>query len=264
MDGEPHFVPGNNVWTIVRVEVRDSDIDSDTGIVVDEVGDKLDAIRSPDTAEPVEDGWLIAADVLSIVREPALAGDDVLQAVAIHVRESDGMGLGEADAIGVFHRGGPHDVMTGELTGLKLLEPGEPVSVGPDGRDDVRIAVTIDIVDMDLGPAPVTGKDPAVLLPFLRGGAFGGMLVKAGVGTVLGELAKSAGISYLLLGFGVSTMFGDYAGHANAMGAQGIRVTRAAELVPAIESAQRLNADGKTVLIDVRANMEAKKSRWDR
>ena len=56
--------------------------------------------------------------------------------------------------------------------------------------------------------------------------------------------------------FGVSHMQGDYAGLAKAMGAEGIHVVRAAEMAPALERAKRLNADGKTVLIDVKTRAE--------
>ncbi len=56
--------------------------------------------------------------------------------------------------------------------------------------------------------------------------------------------------------FGVSHMQGDYAGLAQAMGAEGIRVGAAAEMAPALEQAKRLNADGKTVLIDVQTRAE--------
>jgi len=45
-----------------------------------------------------------------------------------------------------------------------------------------------------------------IILITAGGGAFGGMLVKAGVGDVLGELARNAGVSYLLLGFGVAML----------------------------------------------------------
>ncbi|MEM7081046.1 MAG: thiamine pyrophosphate-requiring protein [Pseudomonadota bacterium] len=61
--------------------------------------------------------------------------------------------------------------------------------------------------------------------------------------------------------FGVSHMQGDYAKIAEGMGATGITVTKPDALGAALQEAQRLNADGKTVLIDVHANMEAKKSR---
>jgi hypothetical protein len=48
------------------------------------------------------------------------------------------------------------------------------------------------------------------------------------------------------------------------MGAVGSEVGEPAELAPAIERAQQLNAGGRTVLIDVHSNMEARRSRWDR
>ena len=62
--------------------------------------------------------------------------------------------------------------------------------------------------------------------------------------------------------FGVSHMQGDYAKIAEGMGAVGITVTNVSDMAPALEEAKRLNADGQTVLIDVHANMEAKKSRY--
>ena len=60
--------------------------------------------------------------------------------------------------------------------------------------------------------------------------------------------------------FGVSHMQGDYAGLAIAMGAEGIKVEQAAEMAPALEQAKRLNADGKTVLIDVKTRAEDSRS----
>ncbi len=62
--------------------------------------------------------------------------------------------------------------------------------------------------------------------------------------------------------YGVSKMQGDYAKIAEGMGAVGIKVTRAAEIGPALKQAQRLNAEGKTVLIEVIANVEDRRSRF--
>ena len=62
--------------------------------------------------------------------------------------------------------------------------------------------------------------------------------------------------------YGVSHMQGDYAKIAEGMGAVGITVRKVAEMKPALQQAQRLNAEGKTVLIDVHSNMEAKRSRF--
>lgn len=62
--------------------------------------------------------------------------------------------------------------------------------------------------------------------------------------------------------FGVSTMQGDYAKIAEGMGAVGLRVSHAEELAPALAEAQRLNKAGKTVLIDVLANVEDRRARF--
>ena len=64
--------------------------------------------------------------------------------------------------------------------------------------------------------------------------------------------------------FGVSRMTGDYAAIAEGMGAAGIEVRDPVALRPALERARRLNAEGRTALIDVHSNMEARRSRWDR
>lgn len=62
--------------------------------------------------------------------------------------------------------------------------------------------------------------------------------------------------------FGVSEMGGNYAALAEALGARGIAVRSAAELETALAGAQRLNADGVTALIDVRTNVESRRSRF--
>ena len=64
--------------------------------------------------------------------------------------------------------------------------------------------------------------------------------------------------------YGVSHMQGDYAQIAEGMGATGIKVESPAEMESALRDAQRLNQDGKTVLIDVASDMEGRRSRWDR
>ena len=62
--------------------------------------------------------------------------------------------------------------------------------------------------------------------------------------------------------YGVSTMQGDYGKIAEGMGAVGLHVNKTSELAPALKEAQRLNTSGRTVLIDVRANVEDRRSRF--
>lgn len=62
--------------------------------------------------------------------------------------------------------------------------------------------------------------------------------------------------------YGVSTMQGDYGKIAEGMGAVGLHVSKTSELAPALKEAQRLNGGGRTVLIDVRANVEDRRSRF--
>ena len=62
--------------------------------------------------------------------------------------------------------------------------------------------------------------------------------------------------------FGATQMSGDYAKIAEGMGAVGITVSEPGEVASALEQAKRLNADGRTVLIDVHANLEARRSQF--
>ena len=62
--------------------------------------------------------------------------------------------------------------------------------------------------------------------------------------------------------YGVTEMGGDYARIAEGMGAVGITVTRPGEMGPALHEAQRHNAEGRTVLIDVHSDFEPRKSKF--
>jgi acetolactate synthase-1/2/3 large subunit len=63
--------------------------------------------------------------------------------------------------------------------------------------------------------------------------------------------------------FAVTRMTGDYAKIAEGLGAVGITVTQPGEIAPALKRAQRLNAEGRTVLLDIHSNLEARRSRFD-
>ena len=62
--------------------------------------------------------------------------------------------------------------------------------------------------------------------------------------------------------FGTTFMTGDYAKIAEGLGAVGITVTKPEEIASALEQAKQLNANGKTVLIDVHSNMEDRRSNF--
>jgi len=60
--------------------------------------------------------------------------------------------------------------------------------------------------------------------------------------------------------FGVTHMTGDYAKVAEGLGAVGITVTQPSDVASAIRKARQFNAEGKTVLIDIYTNLEARRS----
>jgi thiamine pyrophosphate-dependent acetolactate synthase large subunit-like protein len=58
-------------------------------------------------------------------------------------------------------------------------------------------------------------------------------------------------------------MTGDYAKIAEGLGAVGITVTKPQEVAAALQKARQLNAEGRSVLIDIHSNMESRRSRFD-
>ena len=62
--------------------------------------------------------------------------------------------------------------------------------------------------------------------------------------------------------FDTTFMSGDYAKIAEGLGAVGITVTQPSEVAPALRKAQQLNSDGKTALIDIHTNLEARRSNF--
>ena len=101
---------------------------------------------------------------------------------------------------------------------------------------------------LDLETAVRTGVPITTVL--LNNGA---MATYSGSRDMIGPTARAAG---------VSTMGGNYAALAQSLGAHGIEVRSAAELERALAEAQRLNAAGSTVLIDVHVNVESRRSRF--
>ena len=71
---------------------------------------------------------------------------------------------------------------------------------------------------------------------------------------IIGEEARNR--------YGVSTMHGDYAKIAEGMGAIGIKVNKPSDIGPALKEAQVHNKKGKTVLIEVQANIEQRRSKF--
>jgi thiamine pyrophosphate-dependent acetolactate synthase large subunit-like protein len=62
--------------------------------------------------------------------------------------------------------------------------------------------------------------------------------------------------------FEMTKMTGDYAKIAEGLGAVGITVTAPGDVASALKKAQRLNAEGRTVLLDIHTNLEARRSQF--
>src|SRR5262245_64058846 len=101
VDERPLLTAYHDLGELIPVQVARDDLGANARIVVDEIGDKLDR---PTLAtlqfEPIEDGGRAWFDIAcrAVGPEP-FSGDDVLETIAIHVNEVDGVELGEFDAV---------------------------------------------------------------------------------------------------------------------------------------------------------------------
>ena len=82
------------------------------------------------------------------------------------------------------------------------------------------------------------------------------VLNNGGMATYLGSYPTASEL------FGTTHMTGDYAKIAEGLGAVGITVTQPSEVANALKQAQQLNAEGKTVLLDIHTNLEARRSNF--
>ncbi|MQF70082.1 thiamine pyrophosphate-requiring protein [SAR202 cluster bacterium AD-804-J14_MRT_500m] len=82
------------------------------------------------------------------------------------------------------------------------------------------------------------------------------VLNNQGMATYPGGYPTAAGL------FGTTQMTGDYAKIAEGMGAVGITVTKPSEVKIALKRAQQLNEEGKSVLLDIHTNLEARRSNF--
>ena len=165
------LVADNKVRPAIAVHVRDADLPAHAGVVVNEVRHPVHGLVGvAREAEPVEHRRVRRAGVgTGTVRPEALAGDDVLQPVAVHVHQLDGVQLRESDAVAVLAGFLVHEDVGLELNlavGIALLElliPREAVAVRRERGDDVRQAVAVHVIGIHLRAA--RGEEGLVELP---------------------------------------------------------------------------------------------------
>ena len=179
------FVGADDVGAVVAVDVFDYKLSSYTGGVIDEVGFEVGgAVVVTHELEPIDHRRGIGAGILAGTVGPvAFAGDDVFQAVAVHVDEFDGVGLGELDAanegVGLTGDDGVIDPGGCAVGGPFLFEPTETVFVGVDAGDDVVEAIAVDVVGIHLSAA--------------FGAECGGMEFPEWISSEIGGLGEPAG-----------------------------------------------------------------------
>ena len=86
------------------------------------------------------------------------------------------------------------------------------------------------------------------------------VLNNSGMATYPGKTRDTGAYPNALKTFGTTKVSGSYAKIAEGMGAVGITVTEPTDVQKALKEAQKLNAEGKTVLIDIAVNLEPKRS----
>ena len=140
---------------MVSVDVAHHHFGADAGIGVNQMRNKLGRVARPaHQLEPIQHRRLVGLRIAAVfaVRPKPFAGHNVLQPVAVHVRQRDGVQLGEDNAVFVGRGVRIQNQMLLELDLpllvllRQLLVPGQPEAVRAQGGDDVGQAVAVDIV----------------------------------------------------------------------------------------------------------------------
>lgn len=255
----------NNPDEINKDEAVDIGLPGDTGLVLEAL---LEAVRA-ELGSQRRDSAPVAAEIAAIRKEwleqwqPLLESDETPLSTYRVIREIDRT-LDLENSIVTHDAGAPRDSIVPFFT---ATTPHSYIGWGKTTHLGFGIPLMIG--------AKLAHPDK-FCLNLMGDGAFGmsglDLETSARTGTpITTVLLNNGGMATYPGGFptareqfGVSHMQGDYAALAQAMGAEGITVKVPGEMAPALESARRLNADGKTVLIDVHSDMEGRRSRWDR
>ena len=178
------FVGDDKVGQAVAGRIGRGHLNADAGVVVDELRDELRlAGGGTGAAEPIEHrrGRRLRITVGTVGPE-SLAGDDVVEAVAVDIGDVDGVDLGEdgaVRAVGGFLTGDRPVVERPAAVGaLLLLPPTQAVAMGGETRDHVVESVAIDVANVHLG-APGAGEGDGVEGPQRVAGKRRGLLPPA-------------------------------------------------------------------------------------
>src|SRR4029450_223954 len=100
---------GDKVLQTVAVHVPNHSLPSDAGITVGLIRDKLDLACLSHQLEPVDHGPVVPAGSFGVVRPVRLAGDDVLEPVAVDIEKINGMQLAEGHTVTALLGLGTHN-----------------------------------------------------------------------------------------------------------------------------------------------------------
>ena len=148
------LVADDHIGKRVAIHIARHDLRADAGVVVDEVRNEIHGLPLAHELKPVADRRRIRLRVAMIAMRPkAFADDDVLEPVAVDVREIERVELGEDDAVTVVLRFVAHDEVTAkrDRTALAhLLPPRKPVAVRGEAADHIGQSIGVHVVGVKL------------------------------------------------------------------------------------------------------------------
>ena len=163
----PLLVADHDVGLAVAIDVAGHHLRAHAGVAIDLVWREAHHAVGAPQLEPGQLRALAVGAVAPAVREVAVAGDEVHQAVAVHVDGTQRVQVADHEAVRVLARLAPHDLVLLERdlgASAHLLEPGEPVAVRVVAGDHVVVAIAVDVEHQHLRAA-VAGERDRVGLP---------------------------------------------------------------------------------------------------
>ncbi len=151
------LVADDEIRPAVPIHIAGADLAADSRVVVNQMGHPVHLAAVAHELEPVEHALLARpGGHRRTMRPVTIAGDDVLEAVAIHIEQLHRMQLGKAHAITVLLRLLVHEHMRAprrRACGIllrQLLVPGQTITMRRQRRNHICAAITIDVVGIHL------------------------------------------------------------------------------------------------------------------
>ena len=94
--------PCDQVRSLISIDISDYDLPADSSAIVGQMRNPLDSLLSPPQLKPIDNRTRVPFGALPMMRPVGFAGDNILDAIAVHVGQLHGVQFRKADSVGIL------------------------------------------------------------------------------------------------------------------------------------------------------------------